>query len=274
MYTRDPHQFRLAVWQNPDYPAVLVEGDSWADHPLVPNLSWNLHQYLGHKVNILNISQSGDLVFNMAHGKQFNTLKAYLASSHFDFDLLLLSGGGNDILVNDQPEFKLERILKPSQQSDPRFFIDEGAWKASLDRVELSYVRILDAAKDANPHLKIHGHCYDYIYPRDKGADIIVIPDALGPWVYPVMQHIQVTDQQLQRNIIKCLLDDFAAMLGSLKARYPQFDFSNTLGILPDHSNWDLNLPNWDDEIHPNGKGFAKLVNERVGPDVKARLPA
>lgn len=271
-YARSVQKYSMNIWQEPGLPRILIEGDSWAEHPLVANLSWSLHLRLRNLVHILNISESGDLIFNMAHGKQFKKLRAFLESSRFDFDMLLLSGGGNDILVNDQPEFQLSNILKAGKGKAPESYIKADTWKLSLERIVESYRIILDMAKEVNPNLLIHAHNYDYIYPRNRGADVIVIPDVLGPWVFPVMQDLKITDQEIQKRITDYMLEQFNQALASLAEEYAQFDYSHTLGTLPSHTSWGLNLPNWDDEIHPNSKGFARLVEAKLAPDILRRL--
>lgn len=259
----------MAVWEEPSLPRILIEGDSWADHPLVSNLGWSLHQYLKNQAHFLNISSSGDLIYDMARGKQFRKLKAYLKSSVFNFDLLFLSGGGNDILVNENDKYKLSAFLQTSSGNDPQSYIKEDVWNRSLGRVEQSYTRILEMASEVSPTLKIVTHSYDYIYPRNISGDIIVIPDVLGPWVWPVMRRKGITEQELQRKIIAYLLDQMKLMLDSLAGKYSQLTIVDTLGTLPTYENWGVNVPHWEDEIHPDSKGFAKLVNDKIGPVIK-----
>jgi hypothetical protein len=267
-YARSPQKFRLAVYKEPNLPRILIEGDSWTDHPLVSNLSWSLHLYLNNKAHILNISCSGDLIYNMSTGKQFKKLQAYLKSNALNFDLLFLSGGGNDILVNDNPKYKLSAIIKNGTGADPANYIKESSWKIAIERVENSYRRILDMTTKISPTLNIVAHTYDYIYPRNKGADVIVIPDVLGPWVWPVMNRKGIKDQSIQRDIIKLLLDRLKDMLTKLASEYSQLTVVNTLGTLPENPAWGINVPCWDDEIHPDSKGFAKLIQDRIGPEI------
>lgn len=268
-YTRDVRKFRLAVWNEPTLPRILIEGDSWADHPLVSNLSWSLHLFLEGQAHILNISESGDLVYNMARGKQFKKLKSYLKSKVLNFDLLFLSGGGNDILVNNNPDFKLGAIVISGSGDNPENYINESIWSRSLKRIEESYRKLLDTTSELSPTLKVVTHSYDYIYPRDNGADIIVIPDALGPWVWPVMKRKGIESQQLQREITSLMLERFKNLMQSLVADYPQLTLVDTQGTLPEYNAWGVNIQDWDDEIHPDSKGFGKLVRARIGPVIK-----
>lgn len=271
-YTRTVQKFRLNVWDQPDLPRILIEGDSWADHPLVSNLAWSLNLYLDKRVNMLNISESGDLIYNMAHGKQFNKLQSYLGSSVFDFDIMFLSGGGNDILVNDVQRFKLGKMISSGSGTDPANYIDQTVWSELLKRVGDSYRKILSFVEQVNPNLKVVSHNYDYVYPRNKGADIIVIPNALGPWIYPVMCRKNIDDQNLQRQIIASMLDTFATMLKDLESEYDFFHVVNTLGTLPDFPKWGKKVHFWDDEIHPDSRGFGKLVKEKIGPYIESIL--
>lgn len=271
-YARSVQKFRMNIWQQPGLPRILIEGDSWSEHPLVSNLSWSLHLYLQNKVNMLNISQSGDLIYNIAQGRQFSLLSSYLKTNMFDFDLLFLSGGGNDILVNSDKNYCLSKVIQSGTGDEVHSYINQKVWNKALKRITDSYRKILQAAEQINPSLLVHGHNYDYIYPRNNGADVIVIPDVIGPWVEPVMLHYGINDQMLMRRIANHMLDEFSAQLTLLKTEFCNFDFSNTLGTLPDLTSWGVNVPYWDDEIHPNSKGFAKLIEAKIGPDIIKRL--
>ena len=271
-YTRSVQEFRLAVSDDPRVPRVLIEGDSWTDHPLVSNLSWSLHRYLKNSAHLLNISESGDLIYNMAHGKQFKKLQAYLQSKALNFDMLFLSGGGNDILANSNPNYRLSALLQASNSDEPADYIIEEKWEDSLGRIKSSYDKILSMIQSTNPTLLVVTHTYDYVYPRKNGADIIVIPDALGPWIWPAMQKKGITEQATQRSITKHLQNKFRAMLQELTYKYPNFHVIDTLGTLPEHADWGLNIPHWDDEIHPDSKGFNHLVEKKIGPYIKNLL--
>ena len=50
------------------------------------------------KINLLRLASNGDEVINMTSGKQFATLYKILKKNNKTIDLLLFSGGGNDIV--------------------------------------------------------------------------------------------------------------------------------------------------------------------------------
>lgn len=172
-------------------------------------------------------------------------------------------------MVNKNSKFKLSALLQSATSDEPESYINQSLWRDALARVGQSYERILDMALTINPNLHVVTHTYDYIYPRNVAGDIIVIPDVLGPWVWPIMNKKGITNQNMQRDIIAVLLNHLKTMLIGLADKYPQLTVVDTLGTLPVYQQWGINVPDWEDEIHPNSRGFSQLVNEKIGPAVK-----
>ncbi len=266
-YARNMRQYRLNQFANPDAVNVLLEGDSWADIPLfTSNLGWALHQAMGKQVNLVNISRSGDLIANIASGAQFRRLKKYLKTRTWKFDILLLSGGGNDILVKQvNGQANLSRMLQRANTENPRDYIKAPMWKAILDEIAQAYITILDMVSRVNPNIRVVVHSYDYIYPRNKATSVLLCNIA-GPWVAPQMADFHIRDQGLQRQIVAQLLLDFKDMLQRLATAYTNLRVVDTQGTLPEHQRWSQDVPMWNDEIHPDADGFnliaRRLMNE------------
>lgn len=268
-YTRDRYKFRTNIWQEPRLPRILIEGDSWTDHPLVANLAWALHLYLKNKVHILNISHSGDLITDMGTGHELANLKDIVGTKVYGIDLLFLSGGGNDILVHDDPKFHLSLLIKSANSMQPADYINWPLFETLLGEIEKSYRAIISSVTEARSNIQILTHNYDWVYPRDNGADFIV-RNISGPWVDPVMRLRKIQNQQLQRDIICLMLARFSQLLDQLQQEIPNFSYVNTQGVLPQHlGSWGKDVAYWDDEIHPDSAGFALLVEKAIGPAVK-----
>lgn len=272
-YTRDRYKFRTNIWQAPHLPRILIEGDSWADHPLVTNLAWALHLYLKNKAHILNISHSGDLITDMGSGHELANLANIAGTKELGIDVLLLSGGGNDILVHDKEEYKLSNLLKKATSLVPTDYINWPMFNKLLGEIRTAYEQIIDAVTKARSNIQILTHNYDWVYPRDNGADFIV-RNVSGPWIAPVMRDLQIHDQQLQRDIISLMLTEFSGLLDQLQQQYLNFHYVNTQGLLPQHQGpWGKDVAYWDDEIHPNSQGFHWLVDKAIGPALQKLLP-
>ena len=274
LYTRDRYKLLLNVNQFPHYPRILIEGDSWTDHPFVANIAWVLHLYLGRRVHILNISCIGDLIANIGNKdeRQFKLLEDVLGRRAYDFDLLFLSGGGNDLLANSDVNLKLNKVLKEGTGDDPENYMDLPKLEQILTSIKDAYTAILDMASDVNSDMPALAHNYDFIYPRNAGVDII-IDNIKGPWIYPEMCKKHITDQTIQKSITDYMLHAFNPVLNELKQAHSNFDFVDTQNTLPKHSGpWTDDIRYWDDEIHPNSKGFNMLVEKRIGPAIEAIL--
>lgn len=267
-YTRDRYEFRTNVWSKPTLPKILIEGDSWTDHPLVANLAWSLHLYLKNKVHILNISRSGDLITEMGQGHELANLVDIAGTKVYDISLLILSGGGNDILLNDQPKYHLSKLLKKANTNNPPDYIHLPVFEQLLADISNAYVQIISKVTAARSNIQILTHNYDFIYPRNNGADFIV-RNVSGPWVWPEMQRLGITNQLLQKEIIGWMLQRFTLLLDDLVQRFANFSYVNTQGVLPPHQgDWGKDVRYWDDEIHPDSTGFAWLVQHAIGPAV------
>lgn len=252
---------------------ILVEGDSWIGHPLprASNLCVKLDTFLQGRCNLFSIGEVGHLASEMMSGSSLRFFTDVLKAKQFNFSLIFFSGGGNDILANNDPNLALDKLLvgqSQTIQTNPALYIDKNIWQSLLNSVLDAYRTLLKTTSQLQPECPVVTHTYDYIYPRNKGTDIL-FNNVLGPWVYPEMLKKGITNSQLQRDIIKFLLDDFAKELKTLGQQHANFHVVDTLGTLPTVTNWGLNIPYWDDEIHPDKDGFGLLVQQKIGPVVK-----
>lgn len=251
---------------------ILVEGDSWIGHPLprASNLCVRLDTFLQGRCNLFSIGEVGHLATEMMSGSSLRFFADVIKAKQFNFSLIFFSGGGNDILANSDSTLALDKLLLGPNAS-PAACIDKTIWTLLLGGVLDAYHTLLKTASELAPKCPVVTHTYDYIYPRNKGTDIL-FNNVIGPWVYPEMVTKGITSPQLQRDIIKFLLADFANKLQQLTQQHANFHVVDTLGTLPTVANWGLNIPYWDDEIHPDKHGFDLLVKQKIGPVVKSLI--
>ena len=269
-YARTLPAYTTHQWQNPKGYNILLEGDSWADIPVfTSNLGWSLALALKDKINLCNISHSGDLMDELIQGPQWRRLKKAIGNRNYKFDLLIISAGGNDILLKKvDGQTNIERLLKTANGDDPNAYINHTVCNEIMQLLVDQYRIVLDYCQSANPELKVATHCYDFIYPRNK-ATLAVIVKVAGPWVWPAMNKKGITEPAMQRKIMKVLLGEFRTRMLTLTQQYANFHLFDTQGVLPELSQWQDDIENWHDEIHPNSDGFRVLVEQCLKPQIE-----
>ena len=215
-------------------PVIVAEGDSWWQYPL------RLKDTIDHLMEpyaIRCLSAAGDLLGEMADKAE------YLAAlRETNASILLLSGGGNDLLRGGQLANHLEEYhpdLKPGDYLKPSF-------ERVLSDAFGDYERILRDVHGAFPQVHILVHGYDYAMP------------ARGRWLGRPMERRRINDRVLQAKITEDMMDRFNRGLRRLVANMPHVgyvDVRNTVGP-----------QRWHDELHPTDAGYgdvaAKLQRE------------
>ena len=233
---------------------LLAEGDSWFDYPRFLGTRGGVIDHLegltGH--GILNLAHRGDEVRQMMALRQRRRLEAMLGDPALGFDALLFSGGGND-LVGDQ------LCLWLRERADgmaPAGAIDRQRLGSALKIVEAGY-RDLIAIRDRRaPGCCVVTHGYDFPQPSEKGAC------GQGPWLKPSLDYRGWRGRDEQFEIAKLLLLGFDELLAGLELEQRRagrpFVYIRTQGLLDRDADW-------QNEIHPNGRGFRKIARAFAG---------
>lgn len=262
-------------------PIVFCEGDSWFSTPLSMNtLDWIVYPTPEDEAQGVPLFGSGGLFFRAEHSgdlateiftpKKVKDLTAWFKA--FDFDLAILSAGGNDF-VGDF----LKKALAGTSPMTPAQAFARVEDTGRFDEVRVAYARVIGAFQKAKPNVPILTHTYDYpirlgqpaqLTAANLGA-IALFKRSIGPWIEPSISHCLPTLTQ-QREFARRLIDGFVtqvleplrrdAVLGTV------FDFVDLRGTLPD-------TESWFDEMHPTGTGFHGLA-DKWRQAMAARLPA
>ena len=243
-------KFNNTIIRDPSLPRILVEGDSWYSYPLKKNLYAQVRGMVPGAY--LCTAKVGDTVEKMLFGKQARKLKKYLKG--WPFDVILFSGGGNDIVG----EVLLEVLKEKKAGMGWEDCIDKAAFKRIQDRVEEGYRELLKFRDAHAPNCVVIAHGYDYPLPMNKGAKIFGIRVS-GPWIHPHMKTRKITEQEDKNAIGKWLIDQFNQMLANLAQNERKFVHVATPGT--------IDADQWHNELHPNSGGFKK-----VGVKVAAAL--
>lgn len=233
-------------------PIIVSEGDSWFQYPL---LLWDTIDWLMDDYAIFSLGAAGDLLKNMADKKEFLS-----AIEDNNAEILLMSGGGNDLVAQGALASHLEAFDKDLQPEDyllPSF-------TALLDGALAQYARMFTEVRETFPHVNILCHGYDYPVPnKDK-------------WLGKPMEERGIREKGLQKSIARVMMDRFNRRLRRLAASMPHVTYIDCRGVVTD--------ARWHDGLHPTSDGYkdvarkfkaeiGRLANARGAPPVMISGP-
>jgi hypothetical protein len=238
---------------------IFAEGDSWFDYP-VPFFGGGIIPRLENRlgVPILNLAKAGDEVRYMLGVEERTLLTEHLTNgcpAGGPWDVLLFSGGGNDIV--DNPMALWIRDWDPA--TPPAELIHQLRFNTALALVRAGYEDLIALRDKLSPgtHLVFQG--YDFAIPDGRGIC------HFGPWLKPTFDLRKFPTLASRQVVVKAMLQQFAAMLTSL-ATQPKVTFINGQGTLPPQ------VSSWHNELHPNRAGFEKFADIFYG-ELKTLYP-
>jgi hypothetical protein len=247
-------------------PVILSEGDSWFSTPLYYNLvDWL--EVASHDALFMRLESSGAQATEIFDGGSLRKLRDRLKA--FQFDLLLISAGGNDFVDKFlRDTFRNAKPMTP--EAALQRVIDTGRY----DEVLRAYRRMLDAAYKARPDLYVITHTYDC--PRLMGQEgkltvaqlglAALFKRSVGDWIAKHVRKALETEDE-QRTFARLLMDQYSdSVLAELKKTYgTALTVVDFRGKLTDDADW-------NDEMHPTEDAFKRLaVDLRVA--VRDALP-
>lgn len=244
-------QFDDTRRDHPSWPCVLAEGDSWFAHPIEWNILFHLSAMGGYAIR--RLASIGDELRDMvreAPGHEPEFIRQL--QRPVPWEILLFSGGGNDLLGDPLPDLLRHRS---EVARGWRGLIRDEAVEAAIEAIRRAWLRVIFRTAQIRPGLPIVVHGYDYPFPRPRGATIfwgrITVT---GPWMHPVMVGEKgITDPDERYKIVGELVDRLNQMLQRLAAEHRTFHHVDLRETLPSESQW-------DDEIHPRSAGFKKMA--------------
>jgi hypothetical protein len=237
---------------------LLVEGDSWVAYPEVlrtKNITLQLADNDDYNLIILCLAKSGDEAVAMMSSSA-NKVELLGALQAFEFDALLFSGGGNDIVG----QYDFDYLLK-TPPNDKEFkienYIDINRLSRRMNQIKNAYLDLIDYVKtygkgESKNKMKIITHTYDYLPPSKKG--VFSFTDS---WLYPHFMAKGITEPKEQIAVINYAIDQFVKTLGTVQetseGRFELIDTRGTIGSDPG---------DWLNEIHPKSDGFKKIADK------------
>jgi len=238
---------------------IFAEGDSWFDYPypffgggIIPRLQRRLG------VPILNLAKAGDEVRYMLGVEERKILAKQLSDgcpAGGPWDVLLFSGGGNDIVDNPMALW----VMDWNPAVPPADHIHKERFDAALALVRAGYEDLIVLRDKLSPgtHLVFQG--YDFAIPDGRGVC------NLGPWLKPTFDLRGFPTLAARQAVVDAMLRQFAALLTSLAAR-PKVTFINGQGTLVPKTS------SWHNELHPKAAGFDKFADIFYG-ELKKLFP-
>lgn len=254
--TNSPKAFRWAI-QNTSRVNIVAEGDSWFAYPR-KHLMWGKRSnmldwvakaiYQSGKANLLRLASNGDEAVAMMSGKQKQDLAEIFKTSQDGIQLILFSGGGNDVVG----KWDMERLLKPYRPGyQAADCIHKQRFRRKLLQIRLAFEELIELRDDYAPSAQIVTHTYDFLTPGNQAAKFIAGLVSVGPWIYPYLMEKNIPES-LHAPIVRFLLTELRVTLEELKKG--SLHVVNTQGILrPGHRS------DWKDEMHPTASGFRRL---------------
>lgn len=240
------------------YPAILAIGDSWFWYPKVSNLLAEISAVVKPAYsNIMALGYLGAKLEEYVNGKYHKDFARELRPGNLQYySAVMISGGGNDAVA-----WKFCLKENCSSETTAAGCLDEDALTQSMNSLGgwlLAMINEINIASDTaglrRPDIFVH--CYAYAPPNGKGFEspIFHIP-LTHPWIKPAKDERQVPpDYPLRKEIVRLLINRLAATFAefeSPKDRVHVIQSQKTLNQDTD----------WDNELHPNGDGFRKLVH-------------
>lgn len=227
---------------------VLAEGDSWFDYP-VPFFGGGIIPRLEDRlgVPILSLAKAGDEVRYMLGVEERELLSQHLTDgcpAGGAWDVLLFSGGGNDIV--DNPMALWVRDWNPALA--PIDHIQQARFTSALALVRAGYEDLIALRDAVSPETYLVFQGYDFAIPDGRGIC------NLGPWLKPTFDLRRFPTQAAAFEVVKEMLRQFAAMLTALAAA-PKVTFINGQGTLPQQKS------SWHNELHPSRAGFERFAD-------------
>jgi hypothetical protein len=255
-------------WLRARTPVVFCEGDSWFSTPLSMNLlDWLVFPtpeeerrgvpIVGRGGLFFRAEHSGDLAIDIFKPGRFNDLMRWYDS--IDFDIALLSAGGNDFVGKFlRATFARQRAMTPQAAFD--------FMRATTTRfadVRAAYEFALGRMVALRPDTPIIGHTYAYPLRMGVPADLTIanigaiamLKDNAGPWIGPQMAKVLPTIAE-QREFAALMIDGFVELVleplandRRFRGRFRYIDLREEVPL----------EANWFDEMHPTGAAFHRL---------------
>jgi len=250
----------------------LAQGDSWFSFGALPpwatsNLLDPLQ--LAASCCAVNCAVPGEELVHMVDARRDPSFNALLIGPLArPWSGILLCGGGNDLIdaigtpfVDGQGQVVPQDrrlLLTPAERGDvagAEGYISEPGWQTFRDHLVAQFhefVALRDDPRSKSQGVPIFCPTYDVVTPRDAGAGL-----NHGPWLWPALDLYDVPDDD-RPALAKAFLARLRDLMTSLDL--PNVIVVDTQGTLVPADPVPGVSHDWENEIHPDPGGYAKLA--------------
>lgn len=247
----------------PDRVTIVSEGDSWFAYPpkwiinsAPANLIDHISSWTRRKANFMAMASNGDEAVDIVSGKQKHALVDLLrwhtkGKNRKPVDLLLFSGGGNDLVGEND----FERFLLPYKSGKTaRQCVNLTRLKRKTKQIGLALEELADIRDHFSPDTVIMTHNYDYPYASLQGAVFLGGLIKTKAWMKRFMDLPEIAiPEELQTEVVRIFIEELAIVSRGVAAKRKKFVVAETIGTLKDKKEW-------GDEIHPTKNGFKEIA--------------
>ncbi|MCP3944103.1 MAG: SGNH/GDSL hydrolase family protein [Desulfobacteraceae bacterium] len=262
--TKNKAEFIQMRLRFPDRITIVSEGDSWFAYPkkwLIAgkpsNLIDHISKWTHKKANFLTMASNGDEAVDIISGKQKHDLVKILRWHHNGknrkpVDLLLFSGGGNDVVGEND----FERFINRYDESyvTGKQYINMPRLERKIKQIGLAYQELLDIRDHYSPKTLIMTHTYDYPYPSLTGGVFLGGLIQTEAWMKRFMDAAGI-QEEFQADVIQVFMDTMAKEILDIETRRKGF-------IVVDSRKTLVGATEWLNEIHPTSEGFKKIAEQ------------
>jgi lysophospholipase L1-like esterase len=257
----------------------LAQGDSWFTLGGVPPwITTNLLSQMVFSLSacIVNCALPGKQLAHMVdtttHRRFLQLLRGRAASK---WDLILLSGGGNDLIdaaLSPPTATGANRLLLTSAEwsaaaPPPARYQSAEGWSTFSTHIEAVFDQFLaERDKGVNASTPVVLHSYDVAVPRNAGGGF-----GIGPWLHKAFNMYAIPLEH-RVDLAVALLTGLRDLLAAIVAARPAANVAlvETLGTLTRAAVVEGESGDWENEIHPTRNGY-RLLAQRWRPEVEAR---
>lgn len=249
--------FADAMAANAGARRALCFGDSWFEYPPNPI---DLDKQLARRFRGTLFMSEGVAGRDSARWK-IALPRIQREIGVFQFDAILISNGGNDVVGEEMKEFVKTAAQPQSPGSTAWGEIPEAVFDhVRLETFEHALAYVVKDLKEIvqlrdlySPHSIVYVHTYDYIYPSGEPFKLAGIK--AGPWVKPSLDAVGLADPHAQRIVTGWLLDQFARVLKAYASQNANLRVVDSRGTL-------TSPRQWENEIHPTAAGFRAIAGK------------
>lgn len=243
---------------------ILSEGDSWFTLAGIPTSNLLFSMRFSASTLIVNCAKPGDTIINMSDILKNSSFIDALPDKRFSWDLLLISGGGNDLIDEAKNIILSKNARAGNDTNDIEGYCDSMILKQAIQNIQDSFrkiVQLRDAPLSSSCGKPILVHTYDYFVPRKAPSRFFPFSIS-GPWLYPVFLKAEIP-KGIWIKLAQFLVDRLAEGIIELSEgsnKLPNFHVVDTRGSLVKAKLGSVGESNdWLNEIHPDSDGYRKI---------------